>query len=67
MEVAFGGFFIIFIILAIVASIFWLWMLVDCLTGSLSPNEKILWFLVIFFLHILGAILYFVVGRSKTA
>ena len=37
------------------------------LTSNNDTNEKILWFLVVFFLHILGAIIYFVAGRSKRA
>ena len=54
----------VFWILALAATVFWVWMLVDVLTSSKPANEKILWFLVIFFLHLLGAIIYFVVGRS---
>jgi hypothetical protein len=54
----------IFILLLIVASVFWLWMLIDCLTSGLPPIEKLIWALVIIFLHILGAILYFVIARG---
>ena len=56
---------IIFIwVLAIVATIFWAWMLIDALTNEPTTNDKILWFLVIFFLHFLGALVYFFVRRS---
>ena len=55
----------VFWVLGIVASLFWLWMLVDALLNEPSTNEKILWFLVIFFLHFLGALIYFFVRRSK--
>lgn len=61
---AFGGIFIVLILIAIVASIFWLWMLIDCLTSNRPSGEKVLWFLVIFFLHLLGAIIYFFVARG---
>jgi uncharacterized membrane protein YczE len=45
---------------------FWLWMLVDCLKNqALQGTEKIVWVLVIIFLHALGALVYFFVGRSK--
>jgi uncharacterized membrane protein YczE len=45
---------------------FWLWMLVDCLKNqALQGTEKIVWVLVIVFLHTLGALVYFFVGRSK--
>jgi len=55
-----------FIILGIVASIFWIWMLVDCLQNTrLQPVEKLVWVLVIFFLHIVGALIYFFVGRQQ--
>lgn len=61
---ALGGFFLVFIIIALIASIFWIWMLIDCLTSSKPTNEKVLWFLVIFLLHLLGAIIYFFVARG---
>ncbi len=63
----FGGFaalVIVIWVLAIAASNFWLWMLIDALTNEPTTNEKILWFLVIFFLHFLGALVYFFVRRS---
>ena len=63
------GLMCVFWVLAIVASLFWLWMLIDALVNEPTTNEKILWFLVIFFLHILGAPIYFFVrkrGRGRT-
>jgi hypothetical protein len=46
--------------------LFWLWMLIDCLKNpALQGAEKIVWVLVIVFLHSLGALLYFFMGRSK--
>ena len=50
-------------LLAGLASLFWLWMLIDALMNEPTTNEKILWFLVIFFLHLLGALIYFVVRK----
>jgi len=49
----------------LVLSIFWIWMLIDCLTSSLPPTEKLIWALVILFLHMLGALLYFFIGRPR--
>ena len=44
---------------------FWLWMLIDCLKYEPSEgNDKIIWVLVIVFLHGLGALVYFVVRRQ---
>ncbi len=60
----FGGVFIVFILLAILASIFWLWMLVDAIMNE-QGTDKIIWFLVIFFLHLLGALIYFFVRRGQ--
>ena len=60
----FGILFVIFIVIALLASIFWLWMLIDCLTSNMPSTEKLIWFLVIFFLHLLGAIIYFALKRS---
>lgn len=48
--------------------VFWLWMLVNAITNTrLSGTEKIVWVLVILFLHVLGALIYFFVGRTKAA
>jgi Phospholipase_D-nuclease N-terminal len=34
-------------------------------TREPTTNEKILWFLVIFFLHLLGALIYYFVRRKN--
>jgi hypothetical protein len=60
-----GGFFIVFIIILLVTSIFWLWMLIDCLMSKKPAGEKLVWIVVILFLHIIGALLYFFLGRSS--
>ena len=57
-----GG--MLFLVIALIASIVWIWALIDCLTSSMATNEKVLWVLVIFFLHLLGSILYFAIGRK---
>ena len=45
---------------------FWLWTLIHALTNkSLNTGEKIVWFLVIFFLPLLGLLLYYFIGRGK--
>ena len=61
-----GALMIVFWAIAIIGTIFVVWMLIDCLTSSLPTNEKILWTLVIIFLHLLGALIYFFVKRSGT-
>lgn len=63
MVVGFHGLDLIIILLI---SAFWLWMLVDCiLNKSLNGTQKVLWFLLILFTHIIGAILYALLGRSS--
>lgn len=53
----FGG------VIALALGVFWLWMLVDCLAEQ--SEDKLVWFLVIFFLNLLGAFLYYLLARKK--
>jgi hypothetical protein len=58
-------FLIIATIIGLAATVFWIWMLVSAIMNPrLSGMERLLWVLVIFFTHILGAIIYFFVGRK---
>lgn len=55
------------LILALLAGLFWLWMLIHSLTNAtLDPMMKIVWALLIFFLPFLGALAYFFLGRNPT-
>jgi hypothetical protein len=58
----YGGFYWL---LGLVASIFWMWMLIDALLYEPTTGGKLLWFLVIFFLHFIGALIYFFLRRSQ--
>ena len=60
--------FTLFVVAFVVlAFIFWILMLVNAITNSrLNGTEKIVWVLVIIFLHFLGALIYFLVGRRQT-
>jgi Phospholipase_D-nuclease N-terminal len=52
--------------LVLLAFVFWIWMLIHALTNrGLSDGEKVAWVLVVLFLHFLGALIYFVVGRPR--
>lgn len=44
---------------------FWLWMLVDCLLYETSPNDKLVWLLVIIFVGVIGAPLYFFLRKLR--
>lgn len=61
------GLFLLFcaIVVGVLIFVFWLWMLVNAITNPrLTGTQKIVWVLVIIFLHALGALIYFFVGRS---
>ena len=52
--------------LAIATFIFWIWMLISAVQNKgLSEGEKIAWVLILVFVHLLGAILYFFIGHPK--
>lgn len=53
-------------VIAILAFVFWIWMLVDCATKEPSQgNDKVVWLLVIVLLHGLGALIYFFARRPQ--
>lgn len=52
--------------LVILAVLFWLWVLLDCVMKEPSEgNDKIVWTLLIVFLPWIGAILYYFVRRPE--
>ena len=56
------------ILLGILGSIFWVWMLIDCATSkTLRDNQKIGWIIAIVFTHLIGAIIYYFVARTPRA
>ena len=58
--------FLVVSVVWLVTSIFWLWMLVDCLTKRRLPdNEKLIWVVVLLFSHVVGAVLYLVLVRLR--
>ncbi|HEY2880902.1 MAG TPA: PLDc N-terminal domain-containing protein [Pirellulales bacterium] len=55
-------------ILSLLYIVFWVWMLIDCLQNRrLSDMEKLVWVLVLLFLHVIGPLLYFFIGREPKA
>lgn len=53
-------------VITVAVFVFWIWMLVDCIKNErLNQTEKIVWVLVIIFLHFLGALIYLLAGRNK--
>ena len=42
-----------------------IWAIVDCVTSSLEKGKKILWIVLIVLIPLIGAILYFLVGKKQ--
>jgi phospholipase D-like protein len=63
-----GGLFLLWMVLAIAALLFWIWALIDAITNtSLSNNEKLIWVIVIVLTNWIGALIYLFVGRKQRA
>lgn len=63
---AVSAFILLVVGLAVCSTVFWIWMLVDCLTHETNQgNEKIIWILVILFAHVLGATMYYFARRKE--
>ena len=55
-----------FFLIGVLGTIFWIWMLVDCVTKEPSEgNDKIVWVVVIVLTHWIGALIYYLVRRPK--
>jgi hypothetical protein len=74
MEAHLGGgmglFGLMFLLVALAVGVaafaFWIWMLIHAITNKgLTDTEKVLWVLIVLLLHVLGALIYFFVGRPK--
>ena len=56
----FAGFGLIVLAAVLFLFVFWIWMIIDCLKRDFKKDvEKIVWILVLIFLHLLGAIIYY--------
>jgi hypothetical protein len=67
-----GGLIVVLVLLTVLVPlalalfVFWIWMLISAVQNKgLSEGEKIAWVLILVFVHVLGAILYFFVGHPK--
>lgn len=62
----FGLFFCVIGLIAILGSVFWLWMIVDCATKEpANTNDKVIWLVVIICVHLVGALLYYFIRRPE--
>lgn len=55
--------FLPMLVILICGTAFWIWMLIDCAAHEPRGNDKIVWVLILIFLNVLGAILYFLIRR----
>ena len=66
MAIGFMFFMLIIVILLVLGLIFWIAMIIDCVKRNFKKDsEKIVWILVLIFLGVLGAIIYYFVVKRK--
>ena len=67
-SIAFAGLagLLVLLLIALLLSAFWIWMLVDCATKEPGTgNDKIIWILVIVLTSWIGALIYYFVRRPE--
>ena len=59
-------FFLLIFAIGIASCVFWIWMIIDCATKETDENNnRVLWVLIIVFVHVLGALLYLLIRRPQ--
>ncbi len=58
------GFFLLLMVLAI-AFLVPIIALIDILKSEFKQNDKLVWTLVVIFLSVIGAVLYYAIGRKQ--
>ena len=54
------------LLLGVVATAFWIWMLIDCVTKENNEgNNRLIWVLIIIFTHWICALFYMIVRRPQ--
>jgi hypothetical protein len=61
-----GG-FVVFPVLVLALTAFWIWMLIDCASHETEQGRKIAWLIIIGVTHWIGATVYFFLGRKRLA
>ena len=55
-----------FALVGLVSFVIWLWALIDAIKNpALDSNQRLIWILVILLTNLLGALIYFIIGRKK--
>ena len=58
--------FLVVLVLFLVASVFWIWAIIDCITNrSLTDGEKVVWVLLLVFMHLIGTVLYYFLAPGR--
>jgi hypothetical protein len=53
-------------LISLAATVFWIWCIIDVVTKEPSEEgNKVIWVLVVVLLHLLGALIYFLVRRPE--
>ncbi|HLW02445.1 MAG TPA: PLD nuclease N-terminal domain-containing protein [Ktedonobacterales bacterium] len=52
-------------VLALLGTIFWLWMIVDCALNEPPEGNKAMWLVIIVLLSLIGAAIYYFVRRPE--
>ncbi len=56
---------LILLIFGLFTFVIWIWALIDILKSEFTSTNKIIWLLVVFFLSLLGVLLYYFIGRKQ--
>ena len=64
-----ASFTIVFLLLIVATTVFWIWALVDVLrrpSDTVRSGSQVVWALVIALTHTIGAVAYVLFGRPRT-
>jgi hypothetical protein len=54
-------------LVSLASFVVWLWALIDAIKNpALDSNERLIWVVVIVFTSLLGAVIYFILGRNRS-
>ncbi|MEM8533815.1 MAG: PLD nuclease N-terminal domain-containing protein [Chloroflexota bacterium] len=53
------------LIIFLVSTVFWVWVLIDCVTKETESNERLIWALIIVLTNVIGALIYLFVRRPQ--
>lgn len=56
---------IIGVLVTIAILAFWIWSIVDIVSGKFESDRQLLWLVIVLFLGILGTIIYIAIGRKE--